>query len=171
MDLEKICGIVFMLLGLIFIIFPIFSAESVSIIVGLSLLFFGFASIANGFSIWNMSTFSKINLVVGIIAVIFGILFIFAINALSFLVGLQFYIIGFIMIFCGIVGIISNSTLSKTTSLLILIIGIIAIVLAVYSITEPIYAAILIGLCLIIQGLRFYLDAENNVKRIEGHKF
>ena len=72
------------------------------------------------------------------------------------------------MIFCGIVGIISNSTLSKATSLLILIMGIIAIVLAVYSITEPIYAAILIGLCLIIQGLRFYLDAENKVKRIEG---
>ncbi len=149
-----------MVLGLIFIIFPIFSAESVSFIVGLSLLFFGFASIANGLSVRNMSTLSKINLVVGIIAVIFGILFIFAINALSFLVGFQFYIIAFILIFCGIVGIISNSTLSKTTSLLILIIGIIAIVLGVYSITDPIYAAILIGLCLIIQGLRFYLDAE-----------
>ena len=137
-----------------------FSAESVSFIVGLSLLFFGFASIANGLSVRNMSTLSKINLVVGIIAVIFGILFIFAINALSFLVGFQFYIIAFILIFCGIVGIISNSTLSKTTSLLILIIGIIAIVLGVYSITDPIYAAILIGLCLILQGLRFYLDAK-----------
>ncbi|WP_296796508.1 DUF308 domain-containing protein [uncultured Methanobrevibacter sp.] len=160
MDLEKIIGIIFMVLGLIFIIFPMFSAESVSFIVGLSLLFFGFASIANGLSVRNMSTLSKINLVVGIIAVIFGILFIFAINALSFLVGFQFYIIAFILIFCGIVGIISNSTLSKTTSLLILIIGIIAIVLGVYSITDPIYAAILIGLCLILQGLRFYLDAK-----------
>lgn len=160
MGLEKIIGIIFMVLGLIFIIFPMFSAESVSFIVGLSLLFFGFASIVNGLSVRNMSTLSKINLVVGIIAVIFGILFIFAINALSFLVGLQFYIIAFILIFCGIVGIISNSTLSKTTSLLILIIGIIAIVLGIYSITDPIYAAILIGLCLILQGLRFYLDAK-----------
>lgn len=73
------------------------------------------------------------------------------------------------MIFCGIVGIISNSALSKTTSLLILIIGIIAIVLAVYSITQPIYAAILIGLCLIIQGVRFYLDSEQRVKQIERY--
>ncbi|WP_296891303.1 DUF308 domain-containing protein [uncultured Methanobrevibacter sp.] len=160
MGLEKIIGIIFMVLGLIFIIFPMFSAESVSFIVGLSLLFFGFASIVNGLSVRNMSTLSKINLVVGIIAVIFGILFIFAINALSFLVGFQFYIIAFILIFCGIVGIISNSTLSKTTSLLILIIGIIAIVLGIYSITDPIYAAILIGLCLILQGLRFYLDTK-----------
>ncbi|WP_407413743.1 DUF308 domain-containing protein [Methanobrevibacter sp.] len=167
MDLEKIFGILFIILGLIFIIFPVFSAESVSIIVGLSLLFFGFACIVNGFSIRNMSTFSKINIVVGIIAIIFGILFIFAINALPFLVGFQFYIIAFILIFCGIVGIISKSTLSKTTSLLILVMGIIAIVLAAYSITEPIYAAILIGLCLIIQGVRFYLDSEQKVKQIE----
>ena len=169
LNLEKIFGILFMILGLIFIIFPIFSADTISIIVGLSLLFFGFASVINGFSLWNMSTFSKINLIIGIISIIFGILFIFAINALSFLVGFQFYIIGFIMIFCGIVGIISNSALSKTTSLLILIIGIIAIVLAVYSITQPIYAAILIGLCLIIQGVRFYLDSEQRVKQIERY--
>ncbi len=94
-------------------------------------------------------------------------MFIFAINALPFLVGFQFYIIAFILIFCGIVGIISKSTLSKTTSLLILVMGIIAIVLAAYSITEPIYAAILIGLCLIIQGVRFYLDSEQKVKQIE----
>ncbi|MBR0271505.1 MAG: DUF308 domain-containing protein [Methanobrevibacter sp.] len=159
MNIEKISGILFIILGLIFIIFPMFSAELVSVIVGVSLLFFGFASIINGFSVWNMLThFSLVNIIIGIIAIIFGLLFIFAIDALSFLVGLQFYIIGFIMIFFGIVGLIAESRLSKTTSVLILIFGIIAVALAVYSIAEPIYAAILIGACLIIQGLRLFID-------------
>lgn len=152
-------GILLMIVGIIFIIFPLFNAEFVSLIVGLSLLFFGFASVINGFSGWgSKSRFSAINMLIGIIAIIFGILFIFAINALSFLVGLQFYIVGFIMIVFGIVGIISKSKLSKTTSLLILLIGIIAIVLAVSAVNNPIFIAILIGLCLIIQGLRFYFD-------------
>lgn len=159
MDFKQISGILFVILGLIFIIFPMFSAELVSVIVGVSLLFFGFASIINGFSVWNMLThFSIVNVIIGIISIIFGLLFIFAIDALSFLVGLQFYIIGFIMIFFGIVGLIAESRLSKTTSLLILIIGIIAILLAVYSIAQPVYVAILIGVCLLIQGARLYID-------------
>lgn len=159
MNLSKMAGIIFIILGLIFIIFPMFSADSVSFIVGLSLLFFGVTSIINGISARNnFSSFSRVNLVLGIIAIIFGLLFIFAINALSFLIGLQFYIIGFIMILFGITGILGDSNFSKTTSLLILIIGIIAIVLAVSSLAKPIYAAILIGICLIIHGLRFVIE-------------
>lgn len=159
MELNKIFGIISIILGLIIIIFPIFSSSAVSVILGLSLLFFGFASIINGFLVLNNQTnFSKINIIIGIIAIIFGLLFIFAINALSFLVGFQFYIIAFIMIAFGIVGLISKSTLSKTTSLLILIMGILAFILAFYSIDQPIYAAILIGICLLVQGIRLYLD-------------
>lgn len=159
MNFKQIFGILLAIIGLIFIIFPIFSAEAASFVVGLSLLFFGFASILNGFSSWNMRMrFSKINVIIGIISIIFGLLFIFAINALSFLVGFQFYIIGFIMILFGILGIISKSRISKTTSLLILIMGIIAIVLAINSIAQPVYAAVLIGASLIIEGVMFYFD-------------
>lgn len=159
MNLSKMAGIIFIILGLIFIIFPMFSAESASFIVGVSLLFFGFTSLINGISARNnFSSFYTVNLVLGIISIIFGLLFIFAINALSFLLGLQFYIIGIIMILFGITGILGDSKFSKTTSLLILIIGIIAIVLAVSSMAKPVYAAILIGLCLIIHGLRFVIE-------------
>lgn len=161
MEFNKIAGIIFVILGLIFIIFPMFSAGLVSVIVGLSLLFFGIASIVNAFSVWNMMThFSTVNLIIGIISIIFGILFIFFIDALSFLTGLSFYIVGFIMLIFGIIGLISESRLSKTTSLVILLIGIIAIALAVFAIEQPIYVAILIGLCLIIEGARLYLDDD-----------
>ena len=161
MDLNKIARIIFVILGLIFIIFPMFSAGLVSVIIGLSLLFFGIASIVNALSVWNMMTpFSIVNLIIGIIAIIFGILFIFFIDALSFLTGLSFYIVGFIMILFGIIGLISESKLSKTTSLIILLIGIIAFALAVFAIEQPIYVAILIGLGLIIEGAKFFLDGN-----------
>ena len=50
MGVEKNAGILSVVLGLIFIIFPMFSAELVSIIVGLSLLFFGISAAFMGFN-------------------------------------------------------------------------------------------------------------------------
>lgn len=51
MGLNKSAGILSIILGLIFIIFPMFSAELISTIVGLSLLFFGVSAVFMG---WNM---------------------------------------------------------------------------------------------------------------------
>ncbi|MCR5026823.1 MAG: DUF308 domain-containing protein [Methanobrevibacter sp.] len=159
MDLEKTVSIIFMILGVIFIISPMFSAQLVSIIVGLSLLFFGIVSIVNAFSAYNMMThISMVYLLVGFLAVIFAILFIFFIDIFSFLIGFSFYIIGFIMIAFGVIGLISESRLSKSSSLIILLVGIISILLAMFAIAKPEYVAMLIGLCLIIEGIKLYLD-------------
>ena len=152
-------GLISIILGLIFIVFPMFSSELVSIIVGLSLLFFGISSAFMG---WNMrsdyNSFSTAFIIIGIIAIIFGFLFIFYIDALSFLIGLQFYIVGFIMIIFGVAGLLSKMTnISTFTSILVLIIGIIAIALAVFSLNQPIYIAILIGIVLIIEGVNLFL--------------
>ena len=113
MEFNKIIGLISIILGLIFIIFPMFSSEMVSVIVGVSLLFFGITSIIMGLSLRKtMKNIGMISLIIGVIAIIFGLLFLFAINALSFLVGLQFYIVGFIMIMCGIIGLISREKIS-----------------------------------------------------------
>lgn len=61
------------------------------------------------------------------------------------------------MILFGILGIISQSKISKMSSALILIIGIMAIAIAVFTVEQPIFAAILIGVCLLIEGIRFFL--------------
>ena len=136
-----------------------FSAGLVSIIVGLSLLFFGISSAFMG---WNMrrdyNSFSIAFLIIGIIAIIFGFLFIFYIDALSFLIGLQFYIVGFIMIIFGVAGLLSKMTrISTFTSILVLLMGIVAIALAVFALSEPIYIAIIIGIVLIIEGVNLFL--------------
>lgn len=160
MEIYKIAGFLSIVLGLIFIIFPMFSGELVSIIVGLSLLFFGIAAAFMGWNLRNEvdNIFPNFILAIGVIAVIFGFLFLFYIDALSFLMGLQFYIVGFIMVVFGIAGLFSNLTrVSTFSSLLVLIMGIIALALAIFAINQPIYIAILIGIVLIIEGISLLL--------------
>ena len=159
MAINRLAGLISIILGLIFILFPMFSSGLVSIIVGLSLLFFGISSAFMG---WNMrsdyNSFSTAFLIIGIIAIIFGFLFIFYIDALSFLIGLQFYIVGFIMIIFGIAGLLSKMTrISTFTSILVLLMGIVAIALAVFALSEPIYIALIIGIVLIIEGVNLFL--------------
>ncbi len=161
MNINRGAGILSIILGLIFILFPMFSSELVSVIVGLSLLFFGISSIFMG---WNMrdginNTSGNIILIVGIIAVIFGFLFIFYIDALSFLIGIQFYLVGFIMIIFGIAGIFSRmNRFSTFTSIFVLLMGIVAIALAAFAMNQPIYITIIIGVVLIVEGVVMLLD-------------
>lgn len=149
MESNKVSGILSIILGLIFIICPIFSSGLVSVLIGISLVFLGIASI--------LTEFSALNIIIGILAIIFGLLFIFNIDALSFLLGLQFYIIGIILILLGISGIFAEGV-SKLASILIIILGIISFALGGFSITNPLFAAILIGVALIVQGVRIYIS-------------
>ena len=160
MNYEKGAGIFFLVLGLIFILFPMFSSELVSIIVGLSLVFLGISIIITGYSFKEMrKEIPIIVILIGIIAIILGLLFIFYINAISFIVAFQFYIVGFIMIILGICGLLSKTgKISNFTSILILLMGIVAIALAVFAGNNPLYLAIIIGIVLIIEGIAYLLD-------------
>ena len=156
MDEYKTMGFLSIILGLVFMIFPMFSAELISIIVGLTLLFFGISAIFTGFNIRDGidNTFSNILIIIGVIVTILGFAFIFYIDALSFLVGLQFYILGFIMIFFGISGLISKMNgATLASSLVILIMGIISVVLAAFAMTQPVYIAVIIGIVLVAEGI------------------
>ena len=157
MDYRKLLGILFIILGFIFTFYPVYSAEAVSCIAGICLIAFGFASIIDGFSVWSrMAHVTALNILLGICAILFGILFIYKIDALSFLVAYQFYLIAFILIFIGISGIVYGfETISKAASVLILILGIISVFFAVYAIAEPLYTAIIVGICLIMYGITF----------------
>ena len=159
MDNQKAAGIFFLVLGLIFILFPMFSIELVSIIVGLSLVFFGISAAFMGYSLKDNKGVSIAIIIIGIISIILGLLFMFYINAISFLVAFQFYIVGFIMILFGITGLISRaSKISNFTSILVLLMGIVAIALAVFAGNNPLYLAIIIGVVLIIEGVAYLLD-------------
>ena len=62
------------------------------------------------------------------------------------------------MILAGIVGIFSDTQFGKLASVLIIILGIISFALGGFSIDQPLFAAVLIGVALIIQGVRLYLE-------------
>ena len=150
MEPNKISGILSVILGLIFIIFPVLGTATVSILIGLSLIFLGIILILSGIT--------AINVVIGILAIIIGIIFICNIAALSFLFGLLFYVVGILLILTGIAGLISDSPMPKIASVLIIILGIISFALGGLSIDQPVFAAILIGVSLIIEGIGLYLE-------------
>jgi len=161
MDGNKTLGLISIIIGLIFIVFPIFSSDLISVIVGLSLLFFGISAVFFG---WNMRSkynymLSNTALIIGIIAVIFGFLFLFYIDALPFLVSIQFYIVGFIMIIFGITGFLSRvNNISNFTSILVFLMGIVAIALAIFAQSQPIFITMVLGAVLIFEGLGLYVS-------------
>lgn len=166
MDYKKLLGILFIILGIIFAVYPLYSAQAVSWIAGICLIAFGFASIIDGFSVWSMMAHASLfKILLGICAILFGLLFIYEIDALSFIVAYQFYLIAFVLMFIGIFGIFfALDTISRLTSVLILILGIVAVYLAFTSIAQPLYVAIIVGICLIMEGILFLASgiAESN---------
>ena len=162
MDYKKAAGIFFLVLGLIFILFPMFSSGLVSVIIGLSLVFLGISIAITGYTFKGMrKEIPIIIILIGIISIIIGLLFIFYINAISFFVAFQFYIVGFIMIILGICGLASKAgKISNFTSILILLMGIVAIALGIFAGKHQIYLAILIGIVLIIEGIAYLLDDD-----------
>ena len=98
MNMEKILGLLYIIFGLLFVIYPIFSSALLSMIIGFSLVCFGLSSICMGIVFTEIPLYKYLAIILGIIAVIFGIMFMFFLNAVPFLVSLQFYIVGFLMI-------------------------------------------------------------------------
>ena len=153
MDYMKILGILYIILGLFFVVYPLYSAAAVSLIAGISLIAFGLAVIFDGFSIWSvMAHVSLIKIVL-----VFGLLFLYRIDALSFLVAFQFYIISFIMILVGIIGVILGSeTISRVAFALIFILGIALFFIATFALAQPLFVAIIVGICLIMEGISLF---------------
>ena len=162
MNTEKTAGVATIIIGLLLIIFPMFFSELISIIVGLSLLFFGISTIFMGYNLkHDMDLVRKVTMAIGIISVIVGLLFLFCINYLSFLVSLQFYIVGFIMLVFGITGLLYRvNTSTIITSIIVLLMGILSIGLAIFALNQPIYISIILGIGLVIEGVTFLLNAN-----------
>ena len=164
---EKIAGLIYILLGILLIVTPMFSSELLSVCIGLSLVCFGFVAISRGivFSSEFTNSFSILYILIGIISLIFGILFIFSINALTFLTALQFYIVAIIMMVYGLVGLFGGK--NKFYSIIILILGILTFFLAAFLASQPILIAVLVGVALMVEGV-FALILGKSMKLIES---
>ncbi len=162
MESNKIWAILSIILGLILIIFPMFSSNLISILIGAIVLIFGVGLCYSGIISKEISTaFSSIAAVFGVVMIILGLAFIFGTNALSFLVGLQFYIIGFILIIVSAIGLLGGLPIQKTSSIITLILGIVILFIAIFAANNPILITIILGIALIANGVSSYLNIDN----------
>ena len=150
MNGNQISGILAIILGLIFIICPIFSTAFASMVIGLSLLFLGIFAVIAG--ITDGTGMGGLFIVAGILAIIFGFIFTTNILAIPVLVALQFYIIGFLMILMGVSGLFAKDQTAKILSILIIILAIVMIVMGALTVDNPVIAPILLGISLIVEG-------------------
>lgn len=167
---EKIIGLLYILFGIILIISPLFSAELLSICIGFSLVCLGLAEISAGILFMGEfdNSYSYLSIIIGILSLLFGIMFIFYLNALTFIVSLQFYIIAILMMAYGIVGVFYLDGKYKIYSVIILILGLLNALLAAFFASQPILIAILIGVALIIEGV-FILVVDRSATLIEKY--
>ena len=161
MESNKILSIIAIIIGLIFIIFPMFSANLISILIGASVLIFGIILAYTGIISKDISgAFSSVAAIFGVVMIILGLAFIFGTNAVSFLVGLQFYIVGFMLIVAAVMGILSGVDINKTGSFITLVLGIVVLFIAMFAANNPVLITIILGIALIVYGVSGYLYAD-----------
>lgn len=161
MEANKMLSIITILIGLIFIIFPLFSANLISILIGASILIFGISLAYTGIISKDISgAFSSVAAIFGVVMIILGLAFIFGTNALSFLVGLQFYLVGFMLIVVAILGLLAGSDINRMGSVISLVLGIVVLFIAAFAASNPELITIILGIALIAYGVSGYLHAD-----------
>jgi membrane protein HdeD len=162
-------GILAIILGLLVIIFPLFSVFTVSVLAGIGILFLGIWFLIQSFAFWDTSKGSSIAyLILGILAVIVGIGLFGNILAFSILVSLWLYIAGFFLIVSGLMSLFAkDGAFGKGSGALGIILGILYIILASYA-WNPYYLALLIGIWLIVDGIALFFINPSEVMKMEN---
>ncbi len=156
---KKILGILTIILGLIFIAFPVFSSIFTSQVLGLSIIVFGIVSVFAGLN----RELSAGYILVGILSVLFGLILTFNVLALPIIVALQFYIIAILMVFYAILALVEiRSPETIVAAILIIIFAIVVFLIGYITILDPVMAPILIGLALIVQGIQLAVINKYN---------
>lgn len=156
-----VAGALAIILGLVVIAFPLLTTVTVSLFAGLLVLMIAIWLFIVGISEFEISkTSSILNLILGIIALIFGIGLIINPAIFSFIAGLTLYLAGFFLIVTGIIALLDGMTRKYAwAGILGIILGIIYIILGAYAF-NPVNLGILIGLWLIITGIFKMFEIE-----------
>jgi membrane protein HdeD len=151
---NTLIGILAIILGLIVIVFPLVSVLTFSVLMGLGIIFLGIWFFSQSFHVWEKNLAAGIaDLLLGIIAVLFGIVFLGDVHAFEFLTFLALYIVGLFLIIAGIMALFSGKDLkSRGIGILGIIFGILYFILGIY-VANPLFLAIIIGSFLILAGI------------------
>ncbi|EKQ55784.1 MAG: hypothetical protein B655_0282 [Methanobacterium sp. Maddingley MBC34] len=169
---NVLLGVLAIILGILVMVFPIFSVFTASVLAGLAILFLGIWLLAQSFGTWSASKGASIAyLILGIIAIVGGIGLFGDVLALSFLASFWLYFAGFFLIVSGIMSFFTQEgTTGKGVGGLGVILGILYIILGAYA-WNPLYLAFLIGFWLIIQGVTlFFVNPSDLMKNKPQNK-
>lgn len=109
---NTLIGILAIILGLIVIVFPLVSVLTFSVLMGLGIIFLGIWFFSQSFHVWEKNLAAGIaDLLLGIIAVLFGIVFLGDVRAFEFLTFLALYIVGLFLIIAGLMALFSGKDL------------------------------------------------------------
>jgi uncharacterized membrane protein HdeD (DUF308 family) len=166
---NVLMGILAIILGLLVIIFPIFSVFTASVMAGFAIILLGIWLVAQSFGTWSASKGASIAyLILGIIAIVGGIGLFGSVLAFSWLVSFWLYFAGFFLIISGIMSFfVKEGTTGKGIGGIGIILGILYMILASYA-WNPYYLALLIGIWLIIDGITLFFVNPSDLMKMEN---
>lgn len=153
-------ALILIVLGLIVLAFPLLGIIPLSLLTGFIVLFLGLGLLLAGLmDMGENASVGIVQIILGIIAFVLGIGFIFNPGLFSWLIGFIVWITGLFLVIAGIIGILTKAGDSRWNGVVALIIGIIYIVIGTF-IANPVILGALIGLWLLITGILMLVMKE-----------
>jgi uncharacterized membrane protein HdeD (DUF308 family) len=154
---NMLVGILAIILGLLVIAFPLISIFTLSVLVGIGILFLGIWFLVQTFRVWEVSKAASIAyLILGILAIVSGIGLVGNILALSFLASFVIYLAGFFLLISGILTLFTGTgSAGKGIGGMGILLGILYIIIGMFA-WDPFYLALLIGIWLIFDGIALF---------------
>ncbi len=153
-------ALILIVLGLIVLAFPLLGIIPLSLLTGFIVLFLGLGLILAGLmDMGESASVGIVQIILGIIAFVLGIGFIFNPGLFSWLIGFIVWITGLFLVIAGIIGILTKAGDNRWNGVVALIIGIIYIVIGTF-IANPVILGALIGLWLLITGILMLVMKE-----------
>ncbi|RBQ24474.1 hypothetical protein ALNOE001_01210 [Candidatus Methanobinarius endosymbioticus] len=165
MDNRVTVGILAIIFGILLMVFPIFSQFILSVIAGIGILILGIYCIVLRSHLWGSSKVSSVlHIILGVLGIIVGIMLVGNVLLFDTLISLYLYIVGFMLLFSGLVGLFTRIMMpTKVSTNLMALLGIITLILGYFALLSPLYATIILGLILIIDGIAICIGMYRGV--------
>jgi len=167
---NVLMGILAIILGVVVISFPYISVFTFSVLAGFGILILGIWFLIQTFEVWEDSkSVSIAYLILGLIAIVSGIGLMGNVQAFSALASFLIYLAGFWMLFGGTLALFTGiTTYERGIGAVNVILGITYLIVGIYAF-NPYYLALLIGIWLIIDGIRLFFvkSPEEEIEELE----
>jgi len=148
---EKLTPILMIILGIISLLFPMVSTQTIGIMSGIAFMLLSIGFIINGISEIMMTRyFGLIRVIYGIICAIFAYYLMFNPAFVSGFIGLSTYIFGILLIILGLISLFMGPI--AILGIVTVIYGFLTVILA-YMINDPKILGSVIGVWLLISGI------------------